>query len=61
MAKQKAKMQSQTSSPSQERLGAMYKEENTSHTCEIPEMMSTEIKKQVWEAMKEIKPENTPR
>ena len=50
-------MQSQTSSPSQESLGAMYIEENTSHTPEIPEMISTEIKKQVWEAMKELKSE----
>ena len=50
MAKEKTKIQSETSSPSQENLGAMYVEENS-----IAEMISSEIKKQVWEAMKELK------
>ena len=50
-------MQSQNSSPFQESLGATYIEENTSHTPEIPEMISTKIKKQVQEAMKELKSE----
>lgn len=33
----------------------MYVEENTCHIPEIPETIVTEIKKQLWEALKEFK------
>ena len=39
MTNQKTKMGSQTSRPTQESLGAMYIEENTIHTPEMPKMI----------------------
>lgn len=55
MTKRKTKLQPQTSSPSQETLGAMYIEENISHPPHISDTIATEIDKQLQEALKKFK------
>lgn len=48
-------MQSQTTSPSQASLGDTDIEENVSHVPETSDMITPEVKKQIQEAIKELR------